>query len=247
MAGPAEERSYLGAITTRWSLLGRAHEGSASLAREARHTLVLRYLPAIRRYVGAMLERDQDADDVTQDVVVRLLAGDFAGADPERGRFRDFLKVAIRNMVRNRWASQKRRRSVDLDVGNLADERDDADDDPWLAEWRKGVLDLAWTSLEKYQKERPGSVAYTVLRLRVDHADDNSEQLAERLSQAVGQTVRAEALRQRLHRARAQFADLLIAEVAKGLHEPTPERIEEELVALELVDLLPPEWKQRES
>jgi hypothetical protein len=155
--------------------------------------------------------------------------------------------VAIRNMVRNRWASQKRRRSVDLDVGHLADEQDDADGDPWLAEWRQSVLELAWASLEKYQQDRPGSVAYTVLRLRVEHPDDDSEQLAERLSQAVGQAVRAEALRQRLHRARTQFADLLIAEVAKGLHEPTPERIEEEFVALELVDFLPPEWKQHHS
>jgi hypothetical protein len=44
-----------------------------------------------------------------------------------------------------------------------------------------------------------------------------------------------------------QFADLLIAEVAKGLRDPTAEKIEEELVALQLMDmvrnLLPEDWQ----
>lgn len=247
MAEPSAERSFLGAISTRWSLLGRAHEGQATLAREARNALVLRYVPAIRRYVGAIVQRDDEADDLTQDVVVRLLSGDFAGADPERGRFRDLLKVAIRNMVRNRWAYEKRRRSADLDVQLLADAEEAEDERRWLDQWRQGVLDLAWKALESYQNSRPGSVAYTVLRLRADHPDDNAEELAERLSRATDRPVRVDALRQRLHRARTQFADLLIAEVAKGLAEPTPERIEDELVALQLVDFLPAEWKQRES
>ena len=68
---------------------------------EARNVLVLRYLPAMRRYIAALLRGGPDADDVTHDVVVRLLSGDFAGADPARGRFRDLLKTAIRNIVRN--------------------------------------------------------------------------------------------------------------------------------------------------
>ena len=246
MAGSGEERSRLEAISTRWSLLRQARDQN-TLAGEARNSLVLRYLPAIRRYVGAVLQNDQDADDMAHDVVVRLLAGDFAGADPARGRFRDLLKVAIRNMIRNRWAQQKRRRSVDVDIAHLPDGRDDEDEQRWLSQWRESVLDLAWRSLEQYENTRPGSVAYTVLRLRSDYPDDSSEQLAERLSQAVGRPVRSDACRQRLHRARSQFADLLIAEVARGLNDPTPERIEEELAALGLIDLLPSDWREMES
>jgi len=245
MSEASEQRSRFEAISTRWSLLRQAHEGSPTMAGAARHGLVLRYLPAIRRYVGALLQRDQDADDVTHDVVVRLLAGDFAGADPNRGRFRDLLRVAIHNMIRNRWAQQKRRKTVDLDVGLVAEE--EPEQDVWLPEWRQGVLDLAWKALEQQEKDHPGSVAYTVLRLRAKHPEDSSEQLAQRLSQVVGMAVRADTLRQRLHRARLQFADLLIAEVAKGLNDPTPERIEDELIALGLVEYLPPEWKQKDG
>jgi len=120
MSSPGDEPSRLEAISTRWSLLRRAHGESITSAGEARSAIVLRYLPAIRRYIGALLQSDQDVDDVTHDVVVRLLSGDFAGADPARGRFRDLLKTAIRNMVRNRWAREKRRRSTGLDAAEVA-------------------------------------------------------------------------------------------------------------------------------
>ena len=176
------------------------------------------------------------------------MAGDFAGALPERGCFRDLLRVAIRNMVRNHWKRDKRRCAVDVDVAEVAGDYE-ADDRRWLAEWRRSVLDLAWKDLDHEQQSKPGSVAYTLLRLRIDYPDDTSEQLAARLSKTIGQPVRADAVRQKLRRARLQFVDLLLTEVASGLGYPTPERIEDELTALGLMDLirelLPPDWKSR--
>lgn len=239
--------SRIEAISTRWTLLQQAHGGSTATASEARNTLVLRYTPAVRRYVGALVRNDDEADDLAQDVVLRLLGGDFAGADPGRGRFRDLLKVAVRNMVRNHWSKQKRRRPVDLDVANLGVAAEQADEQSWLSSWRRSVLDLAWNALQQAQRQRAGSVAYTLLRMRADHPDDTSEELAARLAEKTGKPMRADAVRQKLHRAREQFADVLIAEVAHGLEEPTPERIEEELVELGLLELvrdfLPEEWK----
>ncbi len=240
--------SRLEAISTRWTLLRQAHGGSMISAGEARNALVLRYLPAVRRYVRAMVQKDEDAEDLAHDVAVRLLAGDFAGADPQRGRFRDLLKVSVRNMVRNYWSRQKRRRPADFDVAELGEPAEPVDEGPWLAAWRRSVLDLAWKDLKEEERKRPGSIAYTCLRLRADHPDDSSEELAARLSTKTGQPIRADALRQKLRRARLQFADLLIAELAKGLDDPAPERIEQELVDLGLLELvrdfLPAEWKK---
>jgi hypothetical protein len=180
-------------------------------------------------------------------LVMRLMQGDFAGADPARGRFRDLLKTAIRNMVRDRWNRQKRRRTVDYAVDDVAAERED--DDCWIGQWRESVLDLAWKALEQDEQAQAGGGAYTLLRLRADFPDDSSEQLAARFSQRVGQSFRADAVRQKLRRARLQFADLLISEIAKGLKNPSPEKIEDELVALGLIDLvralLPDDWKSK--
>ncbi len=192
--------SRLEAISTRWTLLRAARDASAVSANEARNALVVRDLPAVRRYVGAVLSSDQDADDLTQDLALRLLAGDFAGADPQRGRFRDLLKVAIRNMVRNRWNREKRRRGCSLDIDLVAADEDD-NDECWTVQWRQSVLDLAWKALEQHEQAQPGSMAYTLLRLRTAHPDDSSEQLAARLSEKTGQTLRADLVRQKLRRA----------------------------------------------
>ena len=206
-------------------------------------------MPAVRRYVGAMLSSSQEADDVTQDLVVRFLAGDFAGADPQRGRFRDLLKVAVCNMVRSHWAWENRRRGVALDIDRVPADEDDSDQ-CWAVEWRQSVLDLVWKALEQHQQARPGSMAFTLLRLRTAYPDDSSDQLAARLSEQTGQALRAHAVRQKL-RARVQFADLLISEIAKGLDAPTVEKIEDELAELGLIDhvrtLLPDDWRQNRS
>ncbi len=238
MSAAGDEPSRLEAISTRWSLLRRAHGASITSAGEARNAVVLRYVPAIRRYLGALVRNDADADDVTHDVVVRLLAGDFAGADPARGRFRDLLKTAIRNMVRNRWAREKRRRSIGLESADAAAGPDADDEARWTAEWRQSVLDLAWKALQQQEQSRPGSRSYTLLRLRADHPDETSDELAARFSAAIGRAVRADTVRQKLRRARLQFADLVIAEVARAIHDPTPEKIDDEIAALGLRDLV---------
>ncbi len=247
-ANPPPADGRLDAITTRWSLIRQAHtDGRTRDAETARGVLVLRYAKAVRAYVGGMLKNREDADELAQEVVVRLLKGDFAGADPTRGRFRDLLKTAARNMVRHHWEKQARRRPVDADLGTIAESTAAAD--PWLASWQKTVLDHVWASLKDAEKAHPKNPAHTILKLRTDFPDDTSEQLAEKLSAKVGAPVRADAGRQMLRRSRLKFAELLIEEVSLGLDDPAPGRVEEELAALELLDMvrdfLPADWKQR--
>lgn len=237
-------------INTQWSLLRLSHEDSVTGSIEARRTLVLRYSGAIRSYVGALMRNDQDADEVAQEAVVRMLKGDFAQATPERGRFRDLLKVAVRNMVRSYWRKQQRRATAALEVEQLPgdDTEREEREQAWVATWQQSVLDMAWRALEAYQQATPGAVAYTVMRLRIEHPDDDSEQLAQRLSEETGKTYRAPATRQQLRRARLRFAQLLVEELARGLADPSPERIEEELNDLGLMgyvrDFLPDDWRE---
>jgi RNA polymerase sigma-70 factor (ECF subfamily) len=234
------DASRLEAISTRWSLLRLARDDSAASQQEARRALVLRYLPAIHRYLRAIAGNDADADDLCQDVAVRLLSGDFGSVDPERGRFRDFLKTVLRNMALNYWKRQKRRRGVPLDPAQFTA---DEEDSRWLDVWRGSVLELVWKAFEQRERTQRGSVAARLLRLRMEYPDDTSAALAERLTAATGKPFTPEALRQALRRARRQFVDLLLVEVAQGLDDPAPEAIENELSALGLreyvADLLP--------
>lgn len=236
--------SRIDAISSRWSLLERAHHGTTISGGQARQALTIQYMPAVRRYVAAMVADKQDAEDLAQDVAVRLLAGDFAGASPDRGRFRNFLKIAVRNMVRNYWSKQKRRRPVDLDPALLDDgDAQSNNDEPWDSACRAALLDAVWKRLEQEDRAKPGSTGFMLLRLRTQFPTDSSEQLAERLGQKVGKPFRPDAVRQQLRRARLRFADLLIEEIGAGVESPTTELIEDELTALGLLefirDLLP--------
>jgi DNA-directed RNA polymerase specialized sigma24 family protein len=61
------------------------------MAAIAQGQLLDRYGGAVRRYfLGALHDADA-ADELFQEFALRFVRGDFRRADPERGRFRDFL------------------------------------------------------------------------------------------------------------------------------------------------------------
>jgi RNA polymerase sigma factor (sigma-70 family) len=235
-------------IPTEWSLLRLAHVDALSQAGPAREALVLRYNRAIRNYVRSLIHNDHDADEVAQEVLFRLVRGQFAGATPERGSFRRLLIVSTHNLVRSFWSRQRRQAGSPVELDTLADEPGTSrSEQEALSTWRQALLDLAWKALEQFEKTTPGSISYTLLRLRGEHPNDDIPQLAERLSRAIGRTLRPEAVRQQLRRARLRFAEGLLEEVARGLSNPTPELVEEELIECGLMpyvqDLLPPDWR----
>ena len=237
--------SRLEGIATRWSLIRDAHAGGTpQTATAARQALVLRYAKSIRRYVGGIVKKTDDADELAQDVVMRLMKGDFAGADPNRGRFRDLLKTAVRNMVHNHWGKANRRKTADADLNLVG--KEDTDDPAWTAEWQANVLDLAWSALKEFERKNPTNPAHTLLRLRAEFPDATSDELADKLSKKTKAAVRADACRQMLRRARLRFAEALVTEVGVGLADPSPARVAEELAALGLLeyvkDFLPDDW-----
>ena len=218
------------AISTRWSLLRLAH-GTHPDTTKARQMLVLRYSPAVRRYVGAIVRQGEDADELAQEVVLRLMRGDFAGADPTKGRFRDFLKMAVRNMIHNHWARSSRRQTEILAAEPMScdTERDQA----WLGVWQKSVLDHA---LESCRDNESGNGSFTLLKLRIEFPEATSEELAEKLSAKLNAPIKPDACRQMLRRARFKLAESLVEEIKNGLEDELPERVLEELAALGLLE-----------
>ena len=241
--------SRIDRLVTNWSVLRVAHSDEEGSAEQARHSLVMRYAPAIRRYVISITKSETDGEELAQEVIVRLLKGDFAGADPNRGRFRDFLKTVIRNMIRNHWDRQNRRRPANVDVGELDVAEDDDDSHEWDSAWRSELLTMTWDSLENEERANANGLAHTLLRLRAEHPEATSSELAEQLSARLNRKVRADALRQKLRRARLRFAELLLAEIAHGLQTPSADDVERELIDLQIyeqvIPLLPDDWKTK--
>src|SRR5437870_2922686 len=89
----------LSRISTLWSQIVQAHAGQASGVTAAQQALMQRYAGAVYRYLVAMVRDPDVAEDLAQDFAVRFLRGDFRRADPDRGRFRDFVKMALRHLV----------------------------------------------------------------------------------------------------------------------------------------------------
>lgn len=239
----------LGNIQTQWSIVRQAHGVSNSQGDDsaARHALVMKYAPAIRRFVQIVVRDETMADELAQDAIVRLLKGDFAGADPRRGRFRDLLKTALRNMARNYWAKENRRAGVDLDLTLVDDAKSVQLENQWAGRWRDNLLSLAWERLRSWESSRPDSCAYQVLKLRSDHPNDSSSDLAKKLSAVTGRDFSAESTRQQLRRARVRFVEFLVAEIADGLPDAGPQQLQEELISLGLFssikDVLPKKWQ----
>ena len=249
MTKQPDGESRLDAINTPWSLLRLAHHETVPGTAAARGAWSC---AATRRSAttSALVRDDQDADDLSQEVVMRLMRGQFANANPERGSFRRMLMVATHNLVRTWWSRRQRNLGSDIDLGAVAGLQEESDlEARALAHWKQAVLEMAWKSLEDYERNHPASLAYTVLRLRAENPDDDSDTLAIRLSSKTGKTFRPDATRQQLRRARIRFAQGLLEEIARGLDDPTPENVEEELIETGLMpyvqDLLPADWRSR--
>jgi DNA-directed RNA polymerase specialized sigma24 family protein len=197
---------------------------------------VLRYAPAIQRYLAALVPNRHDAEEVAQEFFLRVVQHGFFRTQQEGGRFRDYLKAAVRNAALSYLRRDRARRAIGCDAfaAGVPDKTLVAADRAWAGEWRRCLLERAYRALEKHQERSPGNLFHTVLSLLADSPQDDTKALAARASALTGRPLRPEAFRKQVSRARRMLARLLVQEVARTLDQPTPERIKEELIELAL-------------
>jgi DNA-directed RNA polymerase specialized sigma24 family protein len=234
-------------ISTLWSVVCRAHQEPAESMRSAQQQLIERYGGAIRRYLHGALRDPDAADEVFQDFAVRFVKGSLRGADPNRGRFRDFVKGVLSHLVAD-YYKRRRVRFQPLDSRCPEPAVDAATaaelDQEFVKSWRDELLLRSWVALNQVEQQT-GQPFYTVLRFRAEHPDIASPQMAQQLSAQLGRTLTDVAIRQTLHRARQKYADLLIEEVAHLLESPAADQLEQELIELDLLDYCRPALQRR--
>jgi RNA polymerase sigma-70 factor (ECF subfamily) len=231
--------SRLDQISTRWAVVNDPLQ------------FMLRYGPAIQKYLSALIKNPHDVEEVLQEFLLRGLQRGFVRTDSLRGRFRDYLKSAVRNAALTHYRHKLPALHGDMTALHLAapEEEPAAADEEWAVQWRQCMLGRVWQALDQHQRQSPGNLFFTVLRVSCDHPEEDSKALAARVSTVTGKPLKPDAFRKQVSRARRQFAELLVAEVEQTLEEPTPEGVEEELVDVGLMDyvrdFLPADWRSR--
>jgi RNA polymerase sigma-70 factor (ECF subfamily) len=223
----------LSRITTVWSKVLQAHDGEGDAATSAQALLLHRYGGAVFRYLlGAVRDADL-AEDLAQEFALRFLRGDFRRANPEQGRFRDYLKTALIHLVtdhyRARQASPRQMSPEAQDPPAPAVAAQDTDRD-FLAGWRQELLERTWKALAE---DNPAY--HAVLCFRIESPDATSATAAAWLSAQLGRSLTADWVRKTVQRAHGKYADLLIEEVAQSLGTTAPEALRQELQELDLL------------
>jgi hypothetical protein len=223
----AEGPTILDHISTHWPVVGDPLR------------FVLRYSPAVRRYVGALVRNEHDAEDIVQDFLLQTVRRPFTPEQIRGGRFRDYLKAMLRNAAMTHFRRKAHQPTAVVDLTTFPTPGvDHVADHEWLAEWRGCLLQRAWEALELHERAAPDGMAYTVLRLTADHPEEPSAALAERASALTGRSVSVDAYRKQLSRARRHFAQMLVNEIQQTLEHAAAEDVLEELSDLGLIEFV---------
>ena len=203
--------------TTRWSLVVDAG-GVAPGAHRALEELCRLYRPPVLSFVRRVGYAEAEAEDLTQAFFEQLLRRrTYAAADPARGRFRVFLRVALRRFLATHETARHAAKrgggehSLSLDDDDHAIEvpaGEDSPDEAFERDWAQAVLRQAMVTLHAEAQaagkgelfralrpwlfESPEGEAYDALAARLNLRRNTVAVALHRLRQRLHDTVRRE-------------------------------------------------------
>jgi RNA polymerase sigma-70 factor (ECF subfamily) len=187
-----------------------------------------RYWYPLYVFVRSRGHSPHDAQDLTQGFFARLLAsGGFTSADPERGRFRSWLLGAMKHFLANQWhrdQAEKRGGKVAFLEWDALDPESRYAAEPALADNPDAVFDREWAlagigrAMEKLRLEAEASgkcELFQALKPSLSGEEPPRSETAARLGMTEA------AVKVAVHRMRQRYRDLLRAEVAQTVAEPS--------------------------
>lgn len=237
----SRNQDHLSQMSTSWTTFIQLHDDNLPTEerRQARQRFFERYQTVVRRFLAGVLKswpyRDEAVEECFARFALRFVSGAFQSADPERGRLRDYLKRALRNLVVD-YQREKSAGGLPLgDIEPVAETATGQDDDMFVNIWREELISRALDALAA-EEGKDGKRLYTVLRFRMDNPKMRSPEMAEALAARVGKKITPGWVRKRLLLARQRLVELLLAELTETLDRPTREEIEQELIDLKLLE-----------
>ena len=204
--------------TTRWTLILSARTGDEQ-RRSALDALFAAYWRPVYLYLRRQGLNADDAQDAVQGLFVQLIERDFLQRlDPERGRFRSYLRASADHYLSSqRTASRARKRGggaqiLHLDTQDLEPLVATLPADPLLTFDREWALAVMGRALDRLRSEyaagrRQGNVE-VIFRFFGPGPAPTYAQAAADSGVSVAQ------FKASLHRARVRFREILLEEVA---------------------------------
>jgi RNA polymerase sigma-70 factor (ECF subfamily) len=207
---------------TRWSLVcsvrGKAPE--AALAE-----LLALYWDPLYRYVRRTGKSEQDAEDLTQSFVAKLVESGLIGrAEEERGKLRTFLLVALKRFLasehRHETAQKRGGGAAHATVGSALDEHEPAHEETpdreYDRRWALTLLENVLASLEEeYTRVGKGEL---FAELRGAVADGETARSYPEIGETFGMSLAA--VKMSVYRLRQRYRELLRERVADTLEFP---------------------------
>jgi len=210
--------------TTRWSMVVDA-AGQGKSARDALAALCETYRPPVLAYVRAHVRRGDDPEDLVQEFFALLLERRLPErADPERGRFRAFLLISLKNfLVNEHERARALRRGGGVQILPEAAMEDVADGGPgpeeaFDKEWARTVLREGLVRLEQEAVRAGRSDLFAELRPFLIENPDEADYEAVARSQGLRRNSVAVAV----HRLRTRLREIVrevLADTARDASE----------------------------
>ena len=144
--------------TTRWTQLFQIRDSGTPHSREQLQALFALYWPVVHGVILREWVRDpQETDDLTQEFFLSLLQRDFSkDLSPDKGRFRHFMKAALKHFLLNRRRDEARlkrgggARPVPADHPAVADVASEDEVEGFDRNWARCLLSAAMEKLREF-------------------------------------------------------------------------------------------------
>jgi DNA-directed RNA polymerase specialized sigma24 family protein len=225
-------------VSTQWSLVLAAGKHSTPEAEQALATLCANYWKPLYSYIRRRGYTAPEAQDLTQSFFQHLLEkNSFQYAERERGKFRSFLLASLNHFLSNEWdREQAQKRGGHLQIVSLEEiasleDRYSPESVPtpeklFERQWALLLLDRVLMRLagEFEAAGKKGLFEHLKAFLTMSDGRVPYNKAAAELGMTEG------ALRVSVHRLRRRFGELLRAEVAETIADPSESsQIDEEI------------------
>jgi RNA polymerase sigma factor (sigma-70 family) len=203
-------------------------EASRTRARKALEELCRAYWYPLYAFVRYRGYSSDEAQDLTQSFFARIIeTGGLASADPELGRFRSYLLGAMKHFLANEWhraRAQKRGGgatfleldALDPEARYTLEPARSADPDAGFdREWARETTARAMERLRTESEARGKGELFEGLRGSLTGDEPARSETAARLGMTEG------AVKVAVHRLRQRYRELLRAEIAETVTDPS--------------------------